>query len=218
MANITYTINGVDFKDYGVFVSDSDGIVNRPKLKPMASFSWDDYHGEVVDLNRKVLAPREITLSCFIKADSRNEFVAKLLDFEQVFNNTGTQRLVINAVENKPLIYEVYCKDEISVLKKWNDTLMVGTFKLKLIEPEPVKRVIRFMPTSIVPRIITLTSNKALTVYWGDGSITEDVRGENITISHTYDKSGTFYAVITGVIEEITNFSTPNGTIVWDKI
>ena len=43
------------------------------------------------------------------------------------------RRLVIDII--KPL-YEVYCKDG-AISKKWNDNLMVGTFKLKLIEPEP---------------------------------------------------------------------------------
>ncbi|WGU70641.1 hypothetical protein QIU18_00335 [Capnocytophaga canimorsus] len=38
------------------------------------------------------------------------------------------------------MVYEVYCKDAIEITKKWNDSTMVGTFDLKLIEPEPIKK------------------------------------------------------------------------------
>ena len=46
----------------------------------------------------------------------------------------------------KPLVYEVGLFDDTDITKTWgtyNTDLMVGTFKLKLIEDEPVKRVLR---------------------------------------------------------------------------
>ena len=214
-----YTLDGVDFREFGVFVSDSDGILNRPKLKTLASISWDNYHGEDVDLNHKYYEAREITLSCFIKASNKMEFINQMARFEQLFDKRGLHRLVIDVHPTKPLIYEVYCKDEISVSKRWSDTLMVGTFKLKLTEPQPVKRVLRHVRVSDATKTctITLTSSKLVNVFWGDGEVQEDISGQNVTISHTYKEDGEYFPVITGCIDEIEAFTT-NAIVVWNKL
>jgi hypothetical protein len=214
-----YRLDGVDFKEYGVYVSDSEGVVNRPKLKNMATVSWDNYHGDSVDLQHKFYEPREITLSCFIKAESKNDFIAKLTAFERLFDNPGTTRLVIDVHTIKPLIYEVYCKDEISVAKKWNDDLMVGMFKLKLIEPEPLKRVLKHMRLGDATKTctITLTTTKLVNIYWGDGSVDYDISGENLTVSHEYTQNGDYFPVVTGCIDEISSFTT-NSIVVWNRL
>jgi hypothetical protein len=94
---------------------------------------------------------------------------------------------------------------------------MTGTFSLKLIEPDPVKRIIRHQRISEATKTLTvsLTSNKVVTVYWGDGKHTEAYG--NVTLSHNYDSNGIYYAIVAGVIEEITDFFT-NGIVVWNKI
>lgn len=214
-----YRLDGVDFKDYGVYVSDSEGVVNRPKLKAMRSESWDNYHGESVDLQHKFYEPREITLSCFIKANSKNDFIAKLTEFEQLFDRPGTNRLVIDVHPIKPLIYEVYCKDEITVKKKWNDDLMVGTFNLKLIEPEPLKRILKHIRVSDATKTctITLTTHKLVNIYWGDGLVDYDISGENLTVTHNYAQNGDYFPVVTGCIDEISAFTT-NAIVVWNKL
>ena len=214
-----YYLDGVDFKTYGVYVAASDGVVNRPKLKDMASVSWDNYHGETVDLYHKFYQPREITLDCFIKATSKDDFITKMSTFEQLFDKTGTQRLLIDVHPIKPLIYEVYCKDEIDVSKKWNDALMVGTFKLKLIEPEPVKRILKHMRVgdSTKKCTITMTTIKYVNIYWGDGTVDYDVCGDKVTITHDYANKGDYLPLIAGCIDEISSFTT-NAIIVWNKL
>lgn len=214
-----YLLDGVDFKDYGVYVSGSDGILNRPKLKAPASLSWDNYHGESVDLMHKFFESREITLSCFVKAESKMDFIKRVSDFEALFDTQGTNRLVIDVHPVKPLIYEVYCKDAIEIQKTWDDNLMVGTFKLKLIEPEPVKRVLKHIRISEATKTctITLTTSKLVNIYWGDGQVDYDVYGDKKTITHVYTNNGDFFPVITGCIDEITDFQT-NAIVVWEKI
>lgn len=215
----SYSLDGVDFKEFGVFVSDSDGILNRPKLKTLASISWDNYHGEDVDLNHKYYEAREITLSCFIKASNKTEFINQMARFEQQFDKRGLHRLVIDVHPTKPLIYEVYCKDEISVSKRWSDSLMVGTFKLKLTEPQPVKRILRHVRVSDDTKTctITLTSSKYVNVFWGDGEVQEDISGKNVTITHNYKEDGVYFPVVTGCIDEIEAFAT-NAIVVWNKL
>ena len=214
-----YLLDGVDFKTYGVYVSGSDGIMNRPKIKAPATLNWDNYHGESVDLSHKFYESRKITLSCFIKADSKMDFIKKITAFEQQFDKVGTNRLTLDVHPVKPLIYEVYCKDAIEISKEWSDELMVGTFKLKLVEPEPVKRVLKHIRVSKSTKTCTIkmTSAKYVNIYWGDGKVDYDVSGENLTITHDYDVNGDYFPVITGCIEEISLFET-NAIIVWERI
>lgn len=216
---LTYSIDGTDFKNWDIYVSESLGLLDRPKMKTPISVDWPDYHGEIVDLENKVLQPREITLNCFMKANGKIDFVTKLNKFLDVFSKSGTQRLRLDIDPTKPLIYEVYNENGIAINKRWNDDLMVGTFTLKLKEPDPVKRIVRHQRLSNDTKTltITLTSTKAVTIFWGDGTQTNDVYGTDVTTSHEYASDGIFYAVIAGVIEDITDFST-NGNIVWNKI
>lgn len=216
---LSYLIDGVDFKEYGVYVSDSEGVLNRPKLKTPASESWDNYHGMDVDLNHKFYDVREITLSCFIKAKSKNDFIMQVSKFEQVFDRQGTNRLVIDVHPVKPLIYEVYCKDEIAVSKTWNDSLMVGTFKLKLVEPAPVKRILKHIRSGEgnAKCTVKMTTRKYVNIFWGDGSVDYDINGTGVTVEHTYAANGDYFPVITGCIDEITDFTT-NAIVVWSKL
>jgi hypothetical protein len=219
--NLSYLLDGVDFKEYGVFVAGSDGVVDRPKLKNPYSVNFDNYHGEIVDLNHKFFEPREITLDCFIKAATKNDFVIQLSNFMQQFDKVGTQRLTINVHPVKPLIFEVYCKDAVAVSKVWNNQLMVGTFKVKLTEPEPVKRILKHIRVSEATKTCTMTfkSMKYVNIYWGDGTADFDVAGDSLshTISHVYAENGDYFPVITGCIDEITDFET-NAIIVWNKL
>lgn len=214
-----YLLDGVNFKEYGVFVSGSDGVMNRPKMKAPATLNWDNYHGESVDLSHKFYESREITLSCFVKAESKTDFIKKITTFEQQFDKKGTNRLVIDVHPVKPLIYEVYCKDAIEISKEWSDELMVGTFKLKLIEPEPVKRVLKHIRVNDATKActITLTSTKYVNIYWGDGSVDYDISGDSVKIIHNYDVNGDYFPVVTGCIDEISSFET-NAIIVWERI
>lgn len=215
---LNYYIDGTNFKAWNIFVSESIGLLDRPKLKAPLKIAWDNYHGEVVDLRDKRVEAREITLNCFMYADGKLDFVTKLNTFLDVFQRNGTQRLTVEIDPEKPLIYEVYNESGISIAKRWNDDLMVGTFSLKLTEPEPVKRIVKFTRTSTATtHIITLSSNTALTIYWGDGTKTEDVFGDNVTVTHTYASNGDYFTEIAGVIEDTRDFST-NGTIVWNKL
>lgn len=231
----SYYIDGIDIKEtYGVCVSGSDGLLNRPKLKQPITVSREREHGEIVFLDRKYLEPRDITLHCFIKASSRNEFIQRVVEFEKLFERRGgdaatgggyvasTNRLHVDVHPVKPLMYEVYLKDALEISKTWNDQLMVGTFKLKLVEPCPVKRVLKHYVSSDDNKTatITLAVSSYLNVFWGDGSVDYDVTtdsGETTTLTHTYSDNGEYFIVICGDTEDITSFTT-NAIIVWNRL
>ena len=64
---------------------------------------------------------------------------------------------------------------------------------------------------------MTLTSRKLLAIHWGDGTADYDINGTARTITHKYEKQGIYYAIIEGVIEQVTDFDT-NGIVVWNKL
>lgn len=96
---------------------------------------------------------------------------------------------------------------------------MVGAFDLKLVEPEPVKRILKHMRVgeSTKTCTITLTTTKLINVYWGDGNVDYDISGESLAISHVYEANGDYFPVITGCIDEISSFTT-NAIVVWSKL
>jgi len=218
MADVEYFINGVNFKTYGVYVSSSQGLVGQLATKENLSVDWGNSHGKVVDRSHIRYKERKIVLECFIEASSRSDYVTKVNTFFDAFRAAGTQRLKVEYDgTTKPLVYEVYLKDEIDPSKKWglfNTCLMVGTFKLTLEEDEPVKKVIRFTGSNNCS--ISFTSSKRINIYWGDGTHSYDLIG-TVAQVHNYSTAGTYEIIITGVIEDITNFST-NGTVLWNKL
>jgi len=219
MSEIIYTVDGVDFKTYGVRVSESFGVVDGLKPKdPLIRANWPEYHGEIIDLGAVRFEPREIELRCWIKASGRLDFMDKLNAFMQQFYTSGLKRLQIAIDDEKPLCFEVYLSDRSEVEKKWRENKMFGTFSLKLREPEPVKRLLRYTRTGPgdAEVTITLTSSKLLNIYWGDGEKTVDVSGTDEVVTHTYASNGTYFIIIAGVIDEIESFTT-NATTVWSK-
>lgn len=224
MANshdVEYYIDGTNIKDMGVYVSKSTGIIGGLERKESLSVDYDNYHGTVVDKKRPRYKERTITLDCFLEASSKSSFIEWVMMFIGLFQKPGNQRLKIEYDgEERPLVYEIYCPNPTDVEKDWSydDDLMVGTFKLKLVECEPVKRVLRHIgKTGNTQASITVSSSKLLNVYWGDGSHSYDISGANKTITHTYDTPGEYDIVIAGVIEDITAFAT-NCIVIWDKL
>lgn len=219
---VTYYINGVTFSSLGVKVSQSKGIVDALKMREPSKVTWPDHHGEVVDLAAPRYESREITLDCFIEADSSTAFILAAQAFIAAFQKAGLQRLMIDVndgvVTRKPLVYEVYMSEGLDLTKDWNATKMIGTFSLKLKEPEPVKRVYKFVATAGAMTVtMTVTTSKPVNIYWGDGSSNLDVVTGTGQVSRVFATEGTFYIVITGVIEDISSVTT-TATLVWSKL
>ena len=217
--SIIYYLDGVDLLTYGVHVSSSKGLISRPKIKNPVSHNWETIHGESVDLASKYYEARDLELECFIVASTKQDFITKCGQFFDQFDKAYTRRLMVQVDELAPLVYEVYIPGEIEIKKEWKEATMVGTFTLKLREPEPVKRVIRYTRTGEGDKTvsITVTSTKVLNVYWGDGNHAFDLSGNTQTVTHSYTANGTYYIVVTGCIDEITSFTT-TGTVIWQKL
>lgn len=219
---LEYYINGVNFKEWDIRVSSSEGVLDLPKLKTPLSIDWPDYHGEVIDLDDKRVEARTIKLNCWMRATGKIDFATKANTFHKNFMANGTARLMISIHPTKPLVYEVYAPDGIAHEKRWHDDKMIGTFTLTLKEPDPVKRVLRHQRSSAATSEVTIgfKSDKMVTIYWGDGTADYDLYGDytgNKAIKHTYQTDGTYYPIVAGVIEEVKDFTT-NAIVVWDTI
>lgn len=233
---LTYLLDGVDFKQYGVFVSASKGLLDGLKMKDPYKVEFDGYHGTAIDLSRPRFEEREITLDCFITTTGgKLEFVRKVMEFLALFSArhkvaegatlnadlcpAGLHRLTVDIHPVKALVYEVYLPDATDIDKTWNDARMTGTFQLKLREPEPVKKVLKHIRTNSdnARTEFTITTAKLVNVYWGDGTTSQDICGNAVTVAHTYAENGEYNIIITGVIEDVEAFST-NDIVIWDKV
>lgn len=222
VSQLEYYINGTNLRDFGIRVESSTGVLDLPKMKTPTSNDWADYHGKVIDLSDKRFEEREISLSCWLKASGKMDFVERVNKLYEVFREDGTQRLMISIHPTKPLVYEVYCEDGVAPSKRWHDDKMIGTFTLKVKEPDPVKRVIRHQKLGGSTQNLTIAfkSDKMVNVYWGDGSVDYDVYGDHTgdnALTHTYADNGIYYAIVGGVIEEIEDFNT-SGILVWSRL
>lgn len=223
MSKLVYSINGSKLSDMGIIVEGSKGIVGVLQRKPSISRNWADYHGEQIDLSEPIFEPRNIILECALIADSKEQFYAQLNILKTELEKPNLQRLMLENIElgmgyATPLIYEVYLSDELEIDKRWRNGQMYGRFSLKLREPEPVKRVVKFAYNATAN--ISMISTTPVNIYWGDGAKTLNQKG-TLNISHAYAnnpmETSDKYAVITGMIEKITNF-THNGTMIWSKL
>lgn len=212
MGEVIYSINGHYFKDYGVYVSDSQGIMDALVRKPTKSYNWHEYHGESVDLSEPKFEAREISLSCFIDGENYEQM---FLNFQNIiieqFQKSGTQRLMIEPFGYKPLVYEVYMKEGVKLDKTFKEGKMVGIFNIKLIEPNPIKKVLYLSSNTLN---LSYNSSKETEIFYGDG--TKDIVKTNASI---VGKSVTpnRYLIIAGDIDNIENFNT-NASVIWEKL
>ena len=222
MAELIYSINGVKLSDLSIYVESSAGVLDMLVRKPSIVRNWNDYHGEQIDLSEPVYEPRNIILNCNLIAVDKDDFYGKLDLLKQEFAKPNLQRLMINYLELgmgyvTPLVYEVYLSEGINVEKRWQDGQMFGSFSLRLREPEPVKRVVKFAYNATAN--ISMVSSTPVNIYWGDGTKTLNQKG-TISLTHAYPggmETSDKYAIITGMIEKITGF-THNGTLIWSKL
>ena len=210
--SVGYSIDGSIFTNYGVYVQSSSGIATIPQIKDPLTYNWGtanglDYHQDGVKYKE-----RTIQLKCIVEASSFPDLLNKTLAFFSLLTKQRTLRLKISAGSND-LVYEVICKDEVRLVPDFShQNKCVGTFTLKLVEPEPVKRVLYGNGTCT----ITIQSKSPVNIYWGDGTHTFDVSGNDVsqTVSHSVSSN---YVIITGEPNDFTSF-TSNFTTVWSRL
>lgn len=212
MGEVKYSINGKYFKDYGIYVSSSLGLLDALKRKPIKTYDWPEYHGESLDLSNPKFEAREIVLNCFVKGNNYQEMFD---NFRNVvlseFQKSGTQRLLVEPFGYKALPFEVYMIDDVKIIKEFSESTSIGVFSIKLIEPNPIKKVLYLTENTLN---LSYNSSKETEIFYGDG--TKDIVKTNASI---VGKSVTpnRYLIIAGDIDNIENFNT-NASVIWEKL
>lgn len=123
---------------YGVYVQKVKGALDFLKRKGEIAHNWLDSLGEesFTDIGDIHFGPRDIILFCYIKANTKENFIIKLNLFKAVLEGPGLRTLKLPFLDDT---LDVYFKDggALNMLTGWNSSLLVGKFILKLKEPVP---------------------------------------------------------------------------------
>lgn len=220
---VRYFINEKNIKStFGVYVAASEGVLDLPKIKDFTKQDWYEYHGTIVDLAPPKLQNREITLDCWITAANQLAFVQKINALYQEFLKSGYKRLRVEIGDDvPPLIFDTYLADSIKITKKWSPGSQQGKFKIKLSEPNPQKRIFKFIASG---RKLTCTlqikTDMAATITWGDNTRTDEViAGSWYHVSHIYSRAGEYYISISGMITNLdTSYNHENTQLIWQML
>ena len=205
---------------YGIIVQRSEGIGDIPKRKPTMAVDWEDAHGEAIDLTSVYFESKEIKLNCWMMATTKLELQEKFQTFTNAIMTAGIHRLHIGIDPNslKPLIYQFYVDDKITVKKDWYDQVYCYEFNLNLREPDPVKRIYRYAASNVSIRA-TLTTSKPVNIFWGDGTADYNVVGTSKTVDHVYGSLGTYFILVNGEIDSITSLTfNRTVTLQWTRL
>ena len=175
MSEVKYSVNDKFFKDFGVYISNSDGLFDALKRKKINSYNWNEYHGLSVDLSNPKFEQRSITLKGFVIGSDWEEMKLNFDSIVEEFQKSGTQRLFVEPFGSKPLLYEVYLEDEVKLDKKFKQGKMIGVFSINLIEPNPLK-IVYYTDLEIID--ISFNSSYETEIFWGDG--TKSVFSSNV--------------------------------------
>jgi hypothetical protein len=191
MSEVKYSLNGKNFKDFGVYVSESNNLVGLLERKTITQYDWAEYHGISPDLKNLKFKEREIELKCFIRGNDWETLFDNFRNFIiKEFSKSETQRIHVEPFGYKTLAYEVFMKDEIRPEKQFSNGEMFATFTLKMIEPNPIKKVLK---TSLDQLNLKYSCPSETEIFLGDG--TKQIgRGDvNFTINYespNYQGSG----------------------------
>ena len=133
---LIYSIDGRDFKEYGIYVASSQGLIGALKPKKCLTAEWPDENGSCPDLEISYFEGRSIVLNCFIRAKSAQQFIERMEGFCALFYTSGEHTLKLQ-LGNKVLEYKVKLADSINVEKKFRAEEMVASFSVKLYEYAP---------------------------------------------------------------------------------
>ncbi len=140
---LKWSINGRDFSEFGINVSESKGVLDKLKPRERNSYAWAEYHGKQFDLSKPFYETREMELQCWLRASDSDTLTENFNSFLALFDTRSTKRFTIEPFGNKEYAYEVLLNGPAELTKEFRDGEMYGNFSLKIIEPNPIKRFLK---------------------------------------------------------------------------
>lgn len=177
---------------YGVTVESSEGLEGKPALKSVDSFEWKYLHGSIPDLRNRRYENKEIKLNCWISASSKQMLVESLNNFLGFFsydellwmkvswdNNDGHGTIVPDPHASKGIFSLVYLKSVSSIEYKYRFGNQMAKFTLTLIDPYPMKRVVKYSGTGGDGVDYDIISDTEIDIYIEDGMSVIDILNGN---------------------------------------
>lgn len=148
---MSWKLDNIDFKDYGVFVSKSSGVLDLPRLLN-DGYNWLDQFGKDYFDSPENLkyADRDIVLNCWIAGTNFANFKTKVAAFYSALVAVGTRTLTTpyNTIQNVIVENGINLVRETSYVMGEN----IGTFTLRF-------------------KVLGDEEYKLMTVYTGDGNV-----------------------------------------------
>ncbi|MCT4321782.1 phage tail family protein [Elizabethkingia anophelis] len=169
MGEVKCFLNGINLKNFGVHVSKYDGLAGKTKPREQNTYKWPGYHGRQSDpMQKPEYEERNISLDCWIVGGEWQDMKEKFDELLSEFDKAGTQRLIVSPFGYKPLIYDVKLSDGVELQKDFRDGQMVGVFTLKMVEENPIKKILRIESSELQ---LSFKSGKWIDVNTGYSSL-----------------------------------------------
>lgn len=178
---LKWSINGRDFSDFGINVQESKGVLDKLKPRERNSYTWAEYHGKQFDLSKPFYEAREMELQCWLKASYSDTLTENFNSFLALFDTKSTKRFTIEPFGNKEYAYEVLLNGSADLTKEFRDGEMYGSFTLKLIEPNPIKKIFK---TTLDSFKLSYEIDSETEIFFGDG--TKQTGRGNVSLTKDY--------------------------------
>lgn len=178
---LKWSINGRDFAEFGINVSESKGVLDKLKPRERNSYTWAEYHGKQFDLSKPFYEAREMELQCWLRASDSDTLTENFNSFLALFDTRSTKRFTIEPFGNKEYAYEVLLNGSADLTKEFRDGEMYGSFTLKLIEPNPIKKILK---TTLDSFKLSYEIDSETEIFFGDG--TKQTGRGNVSLTKDY--------------------------------
>ncbi|MBP1165033.1 hypothetical protein JOE44_001917 [Chryseobacterium sp. PvR013] len=212
---LKWSINGRDFSEFGINVQDSKGVLDGLKPRERNSYTWAEYHGKQYDLSKPFYEARELELQCWLRASDSNRLTENFNSFISLFDTRSTKRFTIEPFGNKEYAYEVLLNGPAELTKEFRDGIMYGSFTLKLIEPNPIKKILK---TTLDTFKLSYEIDSETGIFFGDG--TKQTGRGNVSLTKdysmpSYENSGLSIISASGVNNQYfeVNYTNEDSTV-----
>ena len=154
------TIDGILWNDLGISIQYEYGQFDFTAMKRDKNTV---YKTESAVNNMRY--SRNITVGCFLQADSLNKFVSNINDLHGLLANEGMRQLILSDIE-KP--FQVLVKDGFKLKKLYRDNgKFCAEFDIRFFEARPKKEsIVLTILADTLGNIITDTLGRSIVIIW----------------------------------------------------
>lgn len=169
---MTWKIDNIDFKSYGVYVSKSSGVLDLPEIidtsNDWLNLNGREYWQDQVDVKYQ---DREIVLQCWILSSSYSDFKTKVRSFLDALIDVGSIP-ILSTPFGSDIAFSLLNQVQVVRKSQYNQTLQAGRFTLRLT-------VLGDAQTKLITIYNSDDSILAYGSYGSDARLTRSLQGNN---------------------------------------